>query len=580
MSLTNALYNTFAGINTAEVQISVVSENVTNADKAGYTRKQYDLQYSTAGGTSVPISGTIVSANADPYLLEEVIEDITAAAESQVKADYLGFLSDQLGTTEGSTTISSSVSDFAASLDQLSVTPEDDALKSKVVSDAEAVASQLRNASQNVQSLRTQADQAIDSTVDRINDLVIELDTLNKQIATAQVQGLTPANLEDERNAALQELAALVDVQYFINSNNELQIYMQGYSLLSSQPNLLSYEAAGSLTGDVSYPAQLDGIMLNGTDITGSVKGGELGALVELRDVTLVEEQDKLDEYATVLMDQLNTLSNQGSSSPPQSQLTGDLDGLTGADAFSGTGSVRIAVLDQAGVVTNYADLNIAAYATVSDVINDINAQLGPDVTASLNADGELVIAANNAGEGVAINELDSDVGADNRGFSHYFGLNNIYDGEDASDIVVSQYLQDDFAALGITRLSDDAGLAVGDLGVAPGAGEVAKELNEQFFVNVSFAQAGNFPALTSSLSDYGNKIMSDVAGRASDALQESSTNSLILGQTLTSLQNAEGVNIDEEMAHLVDLEAKYEAAATLLSVLQEMYDTLISSVR
>ncbi len=580
MSLTTALYNTFSGLNTAEVQISVVSANVTNADKAGYTRKQYELEYSTAGGTSVPISGTIVSANADPFLLEEVIEDITVARESQVKADYLGYLSDQLGTTEGSTTISSSVSDLAASFDQLSITPEDNALKSKVVSDTEAVASELRNASQNVQSLRTQADQAIDNTVDQINDLLIELDTLNEQIATAQVQGLTPANLEDERNAALQELAALADIQYFINSDNELQVYMQGYAILSSQPTLLSYEAAGSLTADTSYPAQLDGVMLNGTDITSSIKGGQLGALIELRDVTLVEEQAKLDEYAAVLIDQLNTLSNQGASNPPRAELVGDVQGVSGGDAFTGTGSVRIAVVDQNGLVTNYADLNIGAYATVDDAINDINAQLGPDVTASLNADGELQIVANNTGEGVSINELDSSVGPDNLGFSHYFGLNNIFDGEDASDIVVSQYLQDDFGALATTRLSDDAGLAVGDLGIPPGAGDLAKELNEQFFVNVAFAQAGNFPASTASLSEYGNKIMSDLAGRANDASQESSTHTLILEQTLTSLQNAGGVNIDEEMAHLVDLEAKYEAAATLLSVLQELYDTLIASVR
>lgn len=580
MSLTSALYNTISGLSITEAQIGVVSSNVSNADKAGYSRKDYELSYQLTSGTSVPVGGEIVSANVNSFLFEAVLEDITTAAGSAVTAEYLTYLSDQLGTTQDSTTLSSALDDLATAFDELAVTPEDDALKAQVVSAAEAVASQLRNGSNNIQSLRTQADQAIATTVDKVNDLVVELDKLNQQISQASIQGISVADLTDERDSALQELAGLVDIQYFTNSDNELQVYLDGYALLSSQANTLSYDSAGILNADVAYPAQLNGIMLNGVDITNAINGGELGALIELRDTILVQEQDKLDEMASVLISQVNELANQGASIPAPSTITGEVEGLTVADAFPGTGFARIAVTDAEGNVTNFHDFDLSVYVSVGALITDIGTQLGGDVTASLNADGALQITANNSGEGIMINELDSSVGADSLGFSNYFGLNGVFAGEDASDITVSTHLQNNADLLATGRLSSSATLAVGDTGLFAGDSDLAKELNELFYTDVSYNSAGNFAAQTASILDYGAKIMSDLAGRASDATNISATDALVLEQTLTSLQNLEGVNIDEEMAELIDLESKYEAAATLIGIIQEMFDSLLAAVR
>ncbi len=580
MSLTTALYSSIAGLNITETQIGVVSSNVSNADKVGYSRKEYELSYQLTSGSSVPTGGEVVSANVNSFLYEAVIEDVTTAAGSIVTAEYLTYLSAQLGTTEGSTTLSSALDDLATAFDELAVTPEDDALKAQVVSAAESVASQLRNGSNNIQSLRTQADQSIATTIDKVNDLVGELDTLNEQIAQASIQNIGVADLVDERDTALQELAELVDVQYFVNSNSELQVYLDGYALLSSQANTVSYDSAGLLNADVEYPTELNGIMINGIDVTSAINGGELGALIELRDVTLVEEQDKLDEMASVLINQVNALANQGASIPAPSTITGEVEGLAVGDAFSGSGEVRIAVADASGEVTNFYDFDLSVYVNIGALMTDIGTQLGGDVTVSLNSDGALQITANNTSEGIMINELDSSVGTDSLGFSNFFGLNGVFAGEDASDITVSKHLQNNADLLSTGRLSSDAGLAIGDTGLFAGDSDLSKELNELFYTDVSYSSAGNFAAQTASILDYGAKIMSDLAGRASDATNISATDSLVLEQTLTSLQNLEGVNINEEMAILIDLESKYEAAATLISVIQELFDSLLAAVR
>ena len=50
--------------------------------------------------------------------------------------------------------------------------------------------------------------------------------------------------------------------------------------------------------------------------------------------------------------------------------------------------------------------------------------------------------------------------------------------------------------------------------------------------------------------------------------------------RTATALSNATGVNVDNEMALLLDLENAYEASARLISVIDEMLSTLLQATR
>ena len=97
---------------------------------------------------------------------------------------------------------------------------------------------------------------------------------------------------------------------------------------------------------------------------------------------------------------------------PPPSILTSSHN-FAATDAFAGTGTARVAVLNQAtGAVVEFVDVNLAglgATATVNDVINAINAGL-TGTPAALNANGQLVLTAQSTGQGFAINENTSAV--------------------------------------------------------------------------------------------------------------------------------------------------------------------------
>ncbi len=578
MALTGALNTTLAGIQLTEARINVLSGNVTNADKVGYTRKELETSYVSVNGQTIALRNSIETVNFNPYLLESIIEDASTGAFHSTISEYLNNYTNELGSIDGENSISAFTNDLAASLDRLSLTPEDTSLKNQVIADADRLATALRRISESIQDFRLQTDENIERSVDEINQSVIKIEEINERIREAQVTRQGTANLEDDRNTELEKLSQLINIDYFINNNNEVQIYTGGRPLLDSRARTIEYTANTNLDKTTLYPAGFNPIDLDGFDLTPSLRTGELGGLVTLRDQTFVEEQAKMDEFSAALIRELNTILNTGASIPPRAEIIGDVDGLIGTTPITATGSVRIATTDNNGVVQDFADINLGGIANINDLLIAINTALGPNVTASLTTDGELRMIANNAGEGLMLNQLNSNF-AGGESFSLRFGLNGMFSGDGADNIAVSQYLLDDGSALATSQLVGGA-LAIGDTGVFVGDSSLASAMKNAFTTDTTYAAAGNFAAQTDSLSNYVDKIISDAAYRTNNSLTNRDISVSLMQQTKTTLQNISAVNIDEELANLIDLEAKYEASATMIATIQEMFDTLLNAVR
>src|SRR5690606_37458543 len=59
-----------------------------------------------------------------------------------------------------------------------------------------------------------------------------------------------------------------------------------------------------------------NGIFAGVRDITNSIRGGKLKALIEMRDNTLPDMQAQIDELARSLKEQVNQVHNRGTSYP------------------------------------------------------------------------------------------------------------------------------------------------------------------------------------------------------------------------------------------------------------------------
>jgi flagellar hook-associated protein 1 FlgK len=444
MSLTSILTAAGSALTTAQYRMAVSQTNVANVDDETYSRKTVST---TATSTTSAVSSGVVTRAADAYLSKAVISTASAASRDSTIDSYLQTYDASLGSVDGGDDISSLLDAFQTALSSLASSSTSASAKAQVVSAASAVASSLNSLSSDIQDLRTQANSEIATTVDSINTSLSTLQSLNDQIVTTAAQGGDTTSLEDQRTAELATLSSMIGISSYLTSDNKVAIYTtSGDQLLGASAAKLSYAASSSLSADTVYPDTISGVMLNGKDITTATASGSLGALITLRDDTLVGEQDAIDALAGALIAQVNAVA---------------------ADTFTGTDAGDIAV------------------------------------SATLLADPSTF----------------------------------------TSDATTASNL--------LTVLSSD----------------------------VPFAAAGSMSAGTSSLLDYASSFVSTAATMISDATAQSESSTATHDAATTRLANLTAVNLDEELALLEVYQQGYQANAQLISMVQDLFDTLISMV-
>lgn len=589
MSLDIARSIAFSGLSATSVQISVTSSNISNADTAGYTTKTANQSSSVTNGVGTGVTVTGITSTVDKLLLKSLISATSDLGAADTANTYLTSLEKLYGSTSSTddastgTSLANSIASLESALSSLASTPSSASLQSNVISALDDVASQLRETSSGIQKLRSDADQDIASSIDDVNTDLQQIADLNAEIKQTAAAGQSTADLEDQRNTALQDLASKMNISYFTASNGDLQIYTtSGQALVDSSAHTISYTAAAKVTAATTYTAGssssgFSAITVNGVDITSQISGGDIGALITLRDTTLPAAQSQLDQLAQQLASAMNSVSNSASSVPAPTSLTGTTS-VTSGTALSATGTVRIAVTDESGNLVSYGDLDLSSYATVGDLVTAINGISG--LSASVDSDGHLSITATGSGNGVAINEMTSSVGSSDEGFSEYFGLNDLVTGTSAADIAVNSNILSGSNELQLATLESSSSLTVGSTVLSSGSATVVNAFYDALTDSRTFASTGGVAATTGSLADYASAIVSDVASKAAQASTSYTAKETAQSTYASSLSSQSGVNLDEESAKLSTLQNKYSAASALIQAINSMYSALLTAVQ
>jgi flagellar hook-associated protein 1 FlgK len=586
VSLDIARLIAFSGLAATELQVSVTAANLANAGTAGYTQKNANQESVATGGIGAGVTITGISSNVDKLLLKSLIGATSDLGSADVTNSYMSELQQLFGTASSSgsgtkgTSLANSLASLESALSSLAATPGSVSLQAAAISALDDVATQLRQTSSGIQNLRANADQDISSSVGSINKDLQQIADLNKEIKQGAASGQSTADLEDQRNSALQDLSSFMNVSYYTNSSGDLQVFTaSGQALVDSSAHTLSYTPASSVSASTTYsPGGTGGfsaITVNGADITSQITSGKISALVTLRDKTLPASQSQLDQLAQQLKSSLNAVSNQGTALPPPAGLTGS---ASVPDALSATGTVRIAVVGQSGNVVSYQDVDLSRFTSVTALAQALS---NTDVTASVDSSGHLTLKANTSGDGISINEMTSSIGGANApGFSDYFGLNDLATGTGASDFAVRGDILDGSAALPISTLDSSATLTVGNQVLSPGSATVANAFEATLTGSTNFAAAGGLNATKGSFADYAAGIVSNVATKASQA-SGVFTSKLTAQQAYAGSLSAEsGVNVDEETNRSAALQNQYAAVSQLISTINTMFTSLIAAMQ
>lgn len=368
MSLSLALNNALSGLNINQRQLSVLSQNIANANTAGYSRQVLNQTavYTNGIGNGVQAAG--VARKIDEYLQRAVQNQSANVGASATMSDYYSRMQILLGRPGSGNGIDSYVTNFFNSLQSLSQTPDLVSRQQSAVSSGAALAGQFSSLAGETQNLRYQADVDIGHGVAYVNQQIQDLHIVNLSLNRASTLGNDTAGLLDQRDALIRNISQYVDINTSFRNTGEVSISTgNGVALLDQSAYRIDYSPVPSgdaLTSgsplsamrvyrqdpngnDIGNPA----ILVSGgsqDQIASTLRGGKLKALVELRDRTLPGVLDQLDAMAAVVRDQVNAIHNQGSGWPAPQALTGTR-AVAARDTSDWTGSVQIALLQANG---------------------------------------------------------------------------------------------------------------------------------------------------------------------------------------------------------------------------------------
>ncbi len=428
-SLNVALLDALSGLQTNQRLLGVTSQNVSNVNTPGYTRKTGTQEALVLGGVGAGVDISSITRSVDVYLQRDLRTQAAGLGASQTLNDFYNNLQNLFGTPGSDSAIGAQVGALGNAFQALATAPEDATQQIDLVTQARFVANQLNSLAGQVQDLRQQADSDIATAVDDINTQLDAIQALNLRIAREMAQGQPTGDLEDQRDQAIGKLSQQMNISYFTRDTGETVIYAPGGQVLvDATAHHLSHSPTSQMSESLAWADGTVGpITLDGADITGDLSNGNLGGLIQMRDTTLPNLASQFDELATALADRINAVHNQGTAFPGAASLTSTRT-FAGTDVPGLSGTARFTITDNSGLTVATTDVTLTPAMTVSGLISAINTGLGM-TAASLNANGNLVLQPPSGTQRIAINEMTSQVadGGTTEGLGTFLGLNDFF---------------------------------------------------------------------------------------------------------------------------------------------------------
>jgi flagellar hook-associated protein 1 len=332
MSIGSILNMARAGLNAQQTAIQIASQNISNANTAGYSKQRVELAASLPtlfpyGNVGTGIDIKTISRARDATLDASYRTDSSGQSYSDTTTGALEQIQSVFGEPSDSG-LAASLDAFWSSWDDLSNNPTSSAARSVVRSAGDNVASTLNRFAKQLDMLDQNMRESMNGDVNRVNAISQQVAKYNQQIVSAESSGHTAPDLRDARDLLLDEMSNLTGGQVVERSNGSVAVYAAGRMLVDGatanplqmndgNPPTISY--AGSL-------APLAGI------------GGTLGAKIDISANRIPGVLAKLDAIATSVVQGVNAVHSTGtvySGTPPVASSAGDFFDATGLTARS-----------------------------------------------------------------------------------------------------------------------------------------------------------------------------------------------------------------------------------------------------
>ena len=322
------------GLFAAQRGLSVTSNNITNATTPGYSRQilgqraGIPLTGIGVGMTGTGVTTTDIKRVRDSYLDAKLWSQSSKLGEYRIKVEQNSIIETVYGepSDAGFTKV---FSDLFTAFDKVSTLPDEGERKTGLRQQMISFTEYFKNISSSLSKFQNDLNFELKSKVDEINLLGSKIQNLNSQIFQAELFGNDANTFRDERDALVDRLSQLVDVQtreddYVAGNGNtykKFSVKVAGQTLVDHQfLRQLDIKVRATKFNEEDAEGLYDVIWRDGAkfDMSDSRMSGELKGVIDMRDGCGTGEAvsyngipyyiKRMDEYVRTFAETMNEI--------------------------------------------------------------------------------------------------------------------------------------------------------------------------------------------------------------------------------------------------------------------------------
>ncbi|RUT33141.1 flagellar hook-associated protein FlgK [Arsenicitalea aurantiaca] len=595
MGLTATLSNALGGMKVNQSALDIVSRNVANAGTPGYHRQSLTI-VDSAGINSSLVNAQGVERAFNQSLQSYYTRQVSDTAGADIQAQFLDRLQTFMGKPGSAGSLDTVFGDFQNALSAAATSPDDYAVRATVMTKAQSLVETLNRLSSNVADMTRDVSSQIGARVNDVNALLKKLDHINDTLQDVTVDPTARAAVLDQRDRIVSSIAEIMDVRVDYRVNGTVALTTRsGIGILDHEAGELSFDPNNGRL-DLSTPS---GHLIDLAQ-PGTLQSGRLGGLLALRESLLGETQAQLDSIAAALAQAFSTQHTAGTptSASGREGFTVPIDFVgfkPGNDImleYTQNGrpvTARIVRVDDPTKLpmdSFDADgtrvIGLSFTGGMTDLVAGLQQALGPNFAVADAGGGLLSIMDDGAPGLTSVTGLSTRTTATSAQGQHALPLFLDTGGVPFSNSLDGRGQATGFAArikLNGAIVADNRLLVQGVPGTTLGDSSrvdyLVGQLSGMSF-GASGGRAGTGLRLGGTVGQMIAQTINFQGSRISAGLDARDSQMLTLEALTTQMQSEYGVNIDEEMARLMELQNAYAANARIVSVVQELLNELM----
>jgi flagellar hook-associated protein 1 FlgK len=610
--------------------LDTTSHNIANANTAGYVRQraEFGARQPEAFGNGWVGRGVdvlTVTRQYDQFLVEQA----RGSASSAASLETFAALAERVNNlfADSSNGLAPTIQRLQSALQGVATEPTSIPARQVLIGEARGAADRLAFFDGRLRALATETETRLDVEIDAVNALAAGIARLNREIATGfAATGQPPNDLLDERDRLLDRLAAKLNVTLVPQDGMVVNVFVgRGQALVLNQG------AARLETRPDGFDATRSKVVLVSdhgvSDVTPALTGGSIGGLLSFRREFLDATRNALGRIAVGLAETLNAQHRAGQD------LAGDAGGdlfrigpvgVNPNDANAGSATLNVGRVPVAALtgsdyefalqgggwslrrVDTGATVSMSGSGTPADPFRADGLEIVVNGTGAI-GDRFLIRPTREAIAGFEVAVADpiriaAGVPIRAEALSGNSGAAITTSGEvvdpnhpqlratvEIEFLTPTTYSVNGSGSFGFTsgapieingwRIVISGNPAPGDrFRVADNATGVGDNRNALALAG-ALGQA-LFDSGTVSLNGAVARLTSDVGSMTQQTQMSRDAEKLVHTEAVQARENANGVNLDEEAANLLRYQQAYQAAAQLVRIAGQLFDTLLDATR